>query len=420
MFQLRPFGTTSTDLKVSMAIKKRSIAARGAMACAVTATLFLAAAPPAHAVGPANDNFSSSEVLAVSGSLTRSNIGAGRESNEPITSCCSIEATVWFKWTAPTSGRVTFHTGNSAIDTIAAIYTGTSLAALQLVAADDDNFGCGASSFIQFNAVAGTSYSVQIGSWDPADTTSNLHLTWNWSDTPKSANDDVANAATLPATAANTITNADNSGSTAEPTSIAKEQLGESSTWYKVVATQPGQFNVSLSVSQNNNVYVNRPYVEADIWAGSPAKLIGVVSDGGTITLQSPGAQTFQIQMHSYLVCEGGAFTLTSSYQSGTVVTTLFTQPELDYMLTWALRLGKTQTEFAHDSVLAWSFVYAISGATPQPIGAPSAGTVALSSVWTPSELSTLDSLATGWQNTRGNTQRIGANALGFVLSLAP
>ncbi|MFM8337380.1 MAG: PPC domain-containing protein, partial [Opitutaceae bacterium] len=68
---------------------------------------------------------------------------------------------VWWRWTAPTAGTVTIATDGSSFDTLLAVYTGTKVEALTLVAADDDS-GEGPRSLVTFTAVAGTEYRLAV------------------------------------------------------------------------------------------------------------------------------------------------------------------------------------------------------------------------------------------------------------------
>ena len=56
------------------------------------------------------------------------NTGATLEPGEPF--CSQGGNSVWYRWTAPSTGRVIFDTMGSLIDTTLAAYTGTSLSNL--------------------------------------------------------------------------------------------------------------------------------------------------------------------------------------------------------------------------------------------------------------------------------------------------
>jgi uncharacterized delta-60 repeat protein len=94
---------------------------------------------------PPNDNFSSATVLTGdSGSTNVDNTSATPESGEPSHAGFIPSHSVWYQWTAPSDGEVTLDTIGSVdgssnnLDTVLAVYTGTSLATLNQVAANDD------------------------------------------------------------------------------------------------------------------------------------------------------------------------------------------------------------------------------------------------------------------------------------------
>ena len=66
----------------------------------------------------------------------------------------------WFAWRSPGSGIVTFDTAGSTFDTVLTIYTGTA-DNLTEIATDDDRGGFLASE-VRFNAIAGTTYLVNV------------------------------------------------------------------------------------------------------------------------------------------------------------------------------------------------------------------------------------------------------------------
>lgn len=375
----------------------------------------------AAAAAPSNNAFASAEVLTASGSIVRSNVGATRQANEPDPSCCTMDATIWFKWTAPATSRVTFHTGGSDIDTMLAVYTGTTLSSVVEVASDDDGFGCGYASVVQFDAVKGQVYDVQLGSWDTSITSPNLHLTWNWHDRPQRVNDDVANATVLPATAASTVTNGDNSGSTAEPAGWAGEDYGQSSTWYVVNAPQAGVVSVGLATATTPNVWGQTPAVAAEVWGGDPTfpSLLGSATDGQTITVGADQAGPVWIQMYTGTFCEGGAFALTTSYAPGTPIDTYYDANDFPIVSYWANREGMSLSKFQHDSVFALAFLYGLAGTTPTATTAPAPGTVDVASAWPTTDAPTLTWLGAGWHTTTDQTERVAADVVAFLLSLS-
>src|SRR5579871_6119618 len=91
---------------------------------------------------PANDNFATPTSLgsATSGSISDDNTGASAETNEPAHAGFPASSTLWYSWTAPQSGDVEVDTIGSSIDTVLAVYTGSTLTTLAQIAANDDLF----------------------------------------------------------------------------------------------------------------------------------------------------------------------------------------------------------------------------------------------------------------------------------------
>ena len=139
---------------------------------------------------PANDYFADAHAIpSAAGSLNGCNIGATYELGEPSEFNNFYPAyyvhSVWFTWTATTNGTATFDTFGSyylsyyyywyfyyggyyyIMDTTLAVYSGTNLNNLTLVAANDDaavtNLGYYTlDSVVSFEAVAGTTYYIQV------------------------------------------------------------------------------------------------------------------------------------------------------------------------------------------------------------------------------------------------------------------
>ena len=74
----------------------------------------------------------------------------------------------WYRWRALGSGPVTIDTCDAAIDSILAVYTGSSLSALTRVTDNNNHADCQASeppwgSKVTFDAVAGETYRIAVG-----------------------------------------------------------------------------------------------------------------------------------------------------------------------------------------------------------------------------------------------------------------
>lgn len=86
-----------------------------------------------------NDNFAERFTLGGrTNRVTASNIGATKENGEPNHGGNAGGRSLWWAWTAPITGPVLVTTYMSTFDTTLAVYTGTNISALTLVAENDD------------------------------------------------------------------------------------------------------------------------------------------------------------------------------------------------------------------------------------------------------------------------------------------
>jgi len=123
-------------------------------------------------VAPPNDNFANRVAISGStGSTTGTNVDATSEAGEPWheepTALVNPgTASVWWTWTAPGTGPVSFSTYGSDFDTILAVYTGPAVDDLTLVASADDQTRAAKSdpgwSLLRFQAVKNTVYQVAV------------------------------------------------------------------------------------------------------------------------------------------------------------------------------------------------------------------------------------------------------------------
>lgn len=122
---------------------------------------------------PPNDNFAAAIALSGPfGTTFGSNIDGTAEAGEPTHAGAGAGASIWFRWTAPANGTVTFQTTGSEIPTVLAAYSGSAVNALNAVASSAVN-----PSSISFTAVAGTSYALAV---DGAGATrGDVSLSWN-------------------------------------------------------------------------------------------------------------------------------------------------------------------------------------------------------------------------------------------------
>jgi hypothetical protein len=117
--------------------------------------------------GSSNDAFTNPWLLVgTADEVLGTNIGASRQASEPFHWPGTGGASVWWTWQAPVTGWVTISTYNSTFDTVLAVYTGTQVSALTLVANNDD-YG-DSTSQVDFVATAGTFYRIAVDGYGGA------------------------------------------------------------------------------------------------------------------------------------------------------------------------------------------------------------------------------------------------------------
>jgi hypothetical protein len=105
---------------------------------------------------------SCADAATVCGSGTFEFENSSATSNGPGTACGAIDRDQWFEWKPATDGNVTVDTcAQTTVDTVLAVYEGSSCAVGSPVACNDD--GCGQQSSLSFFAEAGRSYLIRVG-----------------------------------------------------------------------------------------------------------------------------------------------------------------------------------------------------------------------------------------------------------------
>ncbi len=148
-----------------------------------------------------NDDFADPRVLPESLDLSigANNALATKEAGEPDHAAQPGGASVWFSWTAPSSGPVSISACpyfEEAPDTLLAVYTGSTLGSLVPVAASDDSQSAcqEAGSEVAFDAVAGTTYMIAVDSKDHSDGLFSLEINGRPANDSFSGNQDLGPA----------------------------------------------------------------------------------------------------------------------------------------------------------------------------------------------------------------------------------
>lgn len=121
-------------------------------------------------------------ITSSSGRLIGDNTGATFEIGEPNHGGKPGGHSLWISWVAPADGVATFFTDNNAFDTLLSAYflnpADTTVDKLHEAARDDDNFGSGEASQIQFGARAGQHYEIAVDGFRGA--TGAFRLRWDF------------------------------------------------------------------------------------------------------------------------------------------------------------------------------------------------------------------------------------------------
>jgi hypothetical protein len=178
-----------------------------------------------------NDDFAGRTLLTgVTASVTVDLLAASLEPDEPSGEG-TIQRSVWYRWTAPATGRFSLDTVGSQNLRRVNVYTGTTLASLTRVSASN-----------YFNAVSGTTYAIQLGAASVFSGPSHLNLR----PAPPPANDNFASATVETGSAwSATGTNLDATTETNEPVPAQYGTSPNSSVWWRWTAPATGLFRVS-------------------------------------------------------------------------------------------------------------------------------------------------------------------------------
>lgn len=188
----------------------------------------------------ANDNLSEAITLPAAGSISAANLDATVEPGEPA-HLGTGGSSVWYRWTAASETPVTFETSGSLFDTVIAVYRGTSISDLTLVAQSDDADTFDDWSQLRFAPDAGTTYFVVVDGAFGAQGVFRLH--WY----PAPANDDFAERELI--TGASGTVAGTNRGAAVER---GQPLIGEATVWYRWVAPNDGTHVFTVSGADNH------------------------------------------------------------------------------------------------------------------------------------------------------------------------
>ena len=204
-----------------------------------------------------NDLFAAAATLGPSLPFSTNGItsGATAEGSEPAHVAGKASSSVWFRWQPPVGSRfrVSFSTEGSNFDTVLAAYTGSSLARLQKVAANNDLSTINKRSRIEFLADGGQTYYLVIDG--VRGETGTYVLTGAGAMYVVPSNDNLSSRANLGTNSNFTFTQsvAHATAEAAEPTLAGLRPVR--SVWFEWTAPQSGQLAVHTTGSGFENVF---------------------------------------------------------------------------------------------------------------------------------------------------------------------
>ncbi len=200
--------------------------------------------PTASPLGtaPANDRFDQAQHLAEpQGTLAGSNLRAGKEVLEYEHADAYGGRSVWYRWTAPATGLVTFDTLGSNFDTLLAIYTGTSVTSTRPLGGNDDIDATTRQSRVTVPVEAGQEYRIAVdGFRTPSNVQREGDFTLTWTFEPGGHNDSFADAQRIEGLAGRVA--GENWRATVEPAEPEHaDSPGGASVWYRWKAPATGE-----------------------------------------------------------------------------------------------------------------------------------------------------------------------------------
>jgi hypothetical protein len=246
---------------------------------------------------PANDNFASPQTL-LGGFASTSGISANatKEAGEPNHAGNAGGHSVWYQWQAVDTKPVTIDTIGSSFNTLLAVYTGSSLSSLSLVASNDDIAPGNQQSRVTFNATANTVYDIAVDGYNGAS--GNLILTLDQT----IQNDNFANCQFVGGV--NGVAYGANTGATkevGEPNHAGNQ--GGASIWYCWTAPITGtatfttvgsSFNTLLAVYTGNSVTTLTPIASDDDINPATSNL------ASSVTFNAVGLTMYHIAIDGY------------------------------------------------------------------------------------------------------------------------
>jgi len=271
-----------------------------------------------------NDNFAdAATITGASGNTTGTNEGATIEDGEPFHSQYSGgNCTVWWSWTAPTTGTAAFDTLGSNFDTVMAAYTGDNVSSLTLLSESDDAYFTGTLSRIVFKVTAATTYHIAVAGYYELGA-GNITLNWGYATAP--ANDNFPGITISGTSGSSVFSSVNATREDGEPLhSPEPEYAGRSSLWWSWTAPASGNVTFDTNGSVRQVITIPPDYPPATvlaIYAGTSVGNLTLINYSdewpyNEVILPAVGGTTYRIAVDGWDASYGskGSIHLNWSY----------------------------------------------------------------------------------------------------------
>jgi hypothetical protein len=290
---------------MAVGTRRGGLAAKLVLCCSALGAVGLLGAGPAAAAPPANDNFANAQTI--SGQLTSSNVQATKQTGEPNHADDPGGASVWYSWTAPSTGNFAVTTCGSQFDTLLGVYTGSAVNALTEVASNDEGFRCSSDgsdhqSDLVFHATSGVNYKIAVDGYSAGGGTAdtgNFLLSVSADTTPSNDNFSTPKVEGEPNVDGWTEfgRNLSASKQTGEPNHAGN--AGGASLWYSWTAPQSGHYQLDTCNTEVDTVLA--------VYTGSAVNsLTPIASDhdscgfGSIVDLDAVGGTVYRIAVDGF------------------------------------------------------------------------------------------------------------------------
>ncbi len=278
------------------------------------------------ATGPGSGTGSVNAVVSVTGS----NVGSTAETDEPVHGAVGSGNSVWWAWTATAAGTVTIDTNGSSFDTVLAVYRGSSVTGLTVLAYDDDVSSTNVTSKVSFTVTQGATYYIAVDGFKGATGSIALHLAAG-PGTYSSQNDNYANRAIIGGEYA--VSTGSSQTATIEPGEknlsgiFFLSSITVNSVWWTWTAPRAGTVTISSSMLMNGGDGFGNFFGVMELYTATTDTLSGLLFLAGdqgssgtlttatvpTVTQTVAAGDVLQIRISDYETTNGAQITLTVS-----------------------------------------------------------------------------------------------------------